>query len=75
MACPGDKIRSNGKGRGLGIGKGKGPIEQYVAPVRKGRILYEMEGVDYKIAKEALTTASSKLPLKTRVVVREGHNG
>ena len=57
------------------MGKGKGPIEQYVAPVRKGRILYEMEGVDYKIAKEALTTASSKLPLKTRVVVREGHNG
>ncbi len=57
------------------MGKGKGPIEQYVAPVRKGRILYEMEGVDYKIAKEALTTASSKLPLKTRFVVREGHNG
>ena len=56
------------------MGKGKGPIEQYVAPVKPGRILYEMEGVSAAIAKEALTTASSKLPLKTRVVTREGYN-
>jgi large subunit ribosomal protein L16 len=54
------------------MGKGKGPIEEYVAPVKPGRILYEMEGVTYEVAKEALGTASSKLPLKTRFVAREG---
>ncbi|MEI6079149.1 MAG: 50S ribosomal protein L16 [bacterium] len=54
------------------MGKGKGPVEEYVAPVKVGRILYEMEGVTYETAREALTTASSKLPIKTRLVVREG---
>ncbi|MCX6112158.1 MAG: 50S ribosomal protein L16 [Proteobacteria bacterium] len=54
------------------MGKGKGPIEEYVAPVKPGRILYEMEGVTYEIAHEALTTASSKLPIKTKFVAREG---
>lgn len=57
------------------MGKGKGPVEQYIAPIKPGRILYEMEGVDAKTAKEALVTASSKLPLRTRFVAREDHNG
>jgi large subunit ribosomal protein L16 len=55
------------------MGKGKGPVEQYVAPIKPGRIIYEMEGVDVKTAKEAMLTASSKLPLRTRFVVREDH--
>ena len=54
------------------MGKGKGPVEEWVAPVKPGRILYEMEGVTAEIAQEALTTAGSKLPIKTRVIKREG---
>lgn len=53
------------------MGKGKGPLEHWVAPVKPGRIIYEMEGVSYDVAKEALTTASSKLPVRTRFVSRE----
>lgn len=54
------------------MGKGKGPVEAWVACVKPGRVLYEMEGVDAKTAKEALTLAASKLPVKTKVVAREG---
>ena len=54
------------------MGKGKGAVEEWVAPVKPGRILYEMEGVTAEIADQALTVASSKLPLRTRVVSREG---
>ncbi len=54
------------------MGKGKGPVQEWVAPVKPGRILYEMEGVTPEIAQEALSTAGSKLPLKTRVIKREG---
>lgn len=56
------------------MGKGKGPVEQWVAPVKPGRIIYEMEGVTKDVASEAFSVASSKLPLKTRMVSREGHN-
>ena len=56
------------------MGKGKGPVEQWVAPVKPGRIIYEMEGVTKEVASEAFTVASSKLPLKTRLVSREGQN-
>lgn len=54
------------------MGKGKGAPEQWVAVVRPGRILFEMEGVAHEIAEEALRLAASKLPLKTKLVVREG---
>jgi len=53
------------------MGKGKGPTEYYVAVVKPGRILFEMEGVDKEIANKALSLAADKLPMKTRVVVRE----
>jgi len=43
-----------------------------VAVVRPGRVLFELEGVDVKIAKEAMRLASHKLPIKTRVIAREG---
>ncbi len=53
------------------MGKGKGNPEEWVCPVRRGRILYEMEGVDTKTAKAAMRLAAHKLPLATRFVSRE----
>lgn len=55
------------------MGKGKGNVEEWVAVVRRGRILYEMEGVDETIAREALRLAAHKLPIRTRFMVREEH--
>ncbi len=52
------------------MGKGKGGVEYWVAPVKPGRILYEMEGVDEKAALEALRLASHKLPIPTKIVRR-----
>ena len=52
------------------MGKGKGDIDSYVAPIKKGTMLYEIAGVDEDLAKEALRLASNKLPVKTRVVAR-----
>lgn len=52
------------------MGKGKGPPEGWVAVIRPGRILYEMQGVDREMAKEALRLASHKLPIKTKFVER-----
>lgn len=54
------------------MGKGKGAPEYWVAVVRPGRVLFEIEGVDIKIAKEAMRLAAHKLPIKTRVIAREG---
>lgn len=54
------------------MGKGKGAPEYWVAVVRPGRVLFELEGVDVKIAKEAMRLAAHKLPIKTRVIAREG---
>jgi large subunit ribosomal protein L16 len=53
------------------MGKGKGAPEFYVAVIKPGRILYEIEGVTTEIAKEAMRLAASKLPLKTRFVSRK----
>jgi large subunit ribosomal protein L16 len=53
------------------MGKGKGNPEEWVAPIKRGRVLYEMEGVDEKVAREALRLAAHKLPVRTRFVVRE----
>ncbi len=57
------------------MGKGKGAPEYWVAVVKPGRILFELEGVPTNIAQRAMTLASSKLPLKTRFVRREGTEG
>lgn len=54
------------------MGKGKGSPEGWVAVIRPGRILYEMEGVPRELAQEALLLASHKLPIKTKFVER-GH--
>ena len=53
------------------MGKGKGPPEGWVAVVKPGRILYEMEGVDIPTAKEALGLAADKIGLKTKFVTRD----
>lgn len=52
------------------MGKGKGNPELWVAVVRPGRILYELTGVDEKLAVKALTLAGNKLPFATKVVAR-----
>lgn len=52
------------------MGKGKGAPELWVALVRPGNILYEMDGVTPEIAKEALQLAATKLPIKTRIVAK-----
>ena len=53
------------------MGKGKGNPEEWVAVVKPGRILYEMEGVTIDVARAALRLAAHKLPLATRFVERE----
>lgn len=52
------------------MGKGKGAPEYWVAVVKPGRILFEMEGVSSDIARRALTLASHKLPIRTKIVER-----
>ena len=53
------------------MGKGKGSPEGWVAVVKPGRILYEISGVEPEVAKEALRLAAMKLPIPTRVLMRE----
>ena len=54
------------------MGKGKGSPEFWVVRVKPGRIMFEIDGVPWDLAKEALTLASAKLPLDTRIVRRLG---
>ena len=54
------------------MGKGKGSPEEWVAVVRPGKVLYEMEGVDEKTARHAMRLAAAKLPVRTRFAVRKG---
>src|SRR3954447_21429938 len=53
------------------MGTGKGGVEYYVAVVKPGRILYEMEGMTEQLAREAFTLAQAKLPVLTRIVHRK----
>src|SRR5438094_6582240 len=53
------------------MGKGKGAPEQWVAVVRPGKVLFEMEGVEPAVAEEALKLAAAKLPLPTKLVARD----
>src|SRR5512144_1178424 len=57
------------------MGKGKGAPEFWVAKVKPGRILFEIDGVSVLVAKEALALAAAKLPIKTRFVARVGAEG
>ena len=53
------------------MGKGKGAPEAWVAVVKPGRVLFEMEGLEEKVAREAMMLAGHKLPVKTRFVTRQ----
>ena len=52
------------------MGKGKGAPEQWVAVIRPGKVLFEMEGVDAITAKQAMSLAADKLPIRTKLVSR-----
>src|SRR5689334_9127765 len=54
------------------MGKGKGAPEGWVAVVRPGKIMFEMEGVPVEIAREAMRLASHKMPIRTKFVTRDG---
>ena len=55
----------------VGMGKGKGALDHYVAVVKPGRILFEMDGVERNVAREALKLATYKLPVKTKIIEKE----
>lgn len=59
------------KGQEVPMGQGKGSVDHFVAVVRRGRVIFEMDGVRESEAREALRLASHKLPIKTRFVERE----
>lgn len=56
------------------MGKGKGGVEEWVAVIKPGRILYEIAGVSEEIGRSALTLAAHKLPFKTKIVTLESEN-
>ncbi len=53
------------------MGKGKGNPEEWVAVVKPGRVMFELEGVSEDVARAALSHAATKLPVKTRIITRE----
>jgi large subunit ribosomal protein L16 len=55
------------------MGKGKGAPEGFVAPITPGRIMFEIEGVSYEVAKEALRLGAQKMPVQTKLVVRNDY--
>ena len=59
------------KAIGVRMGSGKGAPEDWVAPVKRGKIMFEVGGVSEEVAHEALRLASHKLPVRTRIVSRE----
>ena len=56
------------------MGKGKGDPYKYVFPAKPGRILFEVEGVPYEVAKEALRLSAQKLPTTTKFIVRRDYD-
>ncbi len=56
------------KGIEVGMGGGKGDIDHYVVPIKPGRMIFEVDGLDEKVAREALAKAAHKLPVKTKFI-------
>ena len=54
------------------MGKGKGSVEYWVAPVKAGRVMFEIDGVPAGLAEEAIRRGSAKLPVRTRFIMRPG---
>lgn len=59
------------KGAEVPMGNGKGSVDRFVAVVKRGRIIFEMDGVTEELAREALRLASHKLPIKTKFIKKE----
>ncbi len=57
------------------MGKGKGALDHWVAVVKPGRIIFELDGVNSEIAQEALRLAAQKLPVKTKFITRRDYVG
>lgn len=64
-----DKPRTT-KGVEVPMGGGKGSVDHYVAPVKPGRVIFEIDGVTEEMAREAMRLAGHKLPIKTRFIKR-----
>jgi large subunit ribosomal protein L16 len=58
------------KGAEVPMGKGKGSVDHFVVALRRGRVLFEMDGIPESVAREALRLASHKLPIKTKFIKR-----
>jgi large subunit ribosomal protein L16 len=58
------------KGLEMPMGSGKGDVDIYAAPVRKGKILFEISGLSRELAEEVITSAAKKLPIKARFVAK-----
>ena len=56
------------KPSGAEMGRGKGPVSHYVVPVKPGKILFELGGLEEGVAREALERAGHKLPIKTKII-------
>ncbi|MCD6429429.1 50S ribosomal protein L16 [bacterium] len=59
------------KGNEVPMGGGKGSVAFYAFPIKPGRIIFELAGIDEKVAKEALRKASDKLPIKTKFIKKD----
>ena len=57
------------------MGKGKGALDHYVAQIKPGRVMFELDGVSQEVAEEALRLAAQKLPVLTKTVVRRDYAG
>ena len=57
------------------MGKGKGNVEYWTAAVKRGRVMFEIEGVSRDVAEAAFRTASFKLPIRVKLLAREGVSG
>ncbi len=58
------------KGIEVPMGGGKGGVDHYVMPIKPGRIIFEMDGVEEELAREAMTKAGHKLPVRTKFITR-----
>jgi len=58
------------KASGVRMGGGKGDVEGWVVPIVPGKIIFELAGVTWEVAKQALTRAGAKLPFKTKIIVK-----
>ena len=59
------------KGIEVSMGGGKGAVDHYVYPIKPGRIIFELDGIEEEMAREAFRKASDKLPIKTKFIKRE----